>query len=352
MPDPGHQQDGVFLRRLLVAVIIVVLVLFLGQILHVLLLAFGAVLVAVLLRALSNLLARHTPLRDRWAFGIAVAALLLLVGTASWLFGSEVRAQVADMVGRLPEAWKAFQQRFGQSDWMQQLAEQIKASGSGGGSGGGDMLAKLGGLVAAILRGTTDFIIIIFGGFYLALHPDIYRRGVIMLVPKSRHRQAGEVLHSCGEALRLWLVGQLVSMLLVGILTTIGLMLIGVPSALALGLLAALAEFVPVIGPIAAAIPGLLIALTVDMNTAMWALLLYLLIQQIEGNVIQPLVQKHMVSLPPALLIFAILAMGIVFGPLGILFATPLTVVAFVLVKRLYVRDTLGEQTWVPGDNC
>jgi predicted PurR-regulated permease PerM len=349
MPDPGHQRDGVFLRRLLIAILILILVLFLGQILHVLLLAFGAVLVAVLLRALSNLLTRHTPLRDRWAFGIAVVLLLLLVGSASWLFGSEVRAQVTDLAGRLPEAWKAFQQRFGQSDWMQQLTEQVRGGGAGAGSSG--MLAKLGGLVAAILRGTTDFIIMLFGGFYLALHPDIYRRGVIMLMPKSCHHQAGEALHSCGEALRLWLLGQLVSMLLVGMLTTIGLVLIGVPSALALGLLAALAEFVPVIGPIAAAIPGLLIAMTVDMNTALWTLLLYLLIQQIEGNVIQPLVQRRMVALPPALLIFAILAMGIVFGPLGILFAAPLTVVAFVLVKRLYVRDTLGEQIWVPGDN-
>lgn len=312
----------------------------------VLLLVFGAVLIAVLLRAVTNAIASHTPVHGNWAFAGAVLAVILLLGAASWLVGSEVQAQIADLTGRLPEAWKAFQERFGHSEWMQQIAEQVQGGASGGGGG---MLARIGGALGAILGATTDLIIIIFGGFYLALNPGLYRRGIVMLVPKSRHDQAAQALDASGEALRLWLLAQLLSMAAVGILTTLGLSLLGVPSAMALGLLAALLDFVPVIGPIAAAIPGLLIAMTVDMNTVLWTLLLYTAIQQVEGNVIQPIVQRRMVSLPPALLIFAILAMSLIFGPLGILFAAPLTVVAFVLVKQLYVRDTLGQAAPVPG---
>ena len=123
-----------------------------------------------------------------------------------------------------------------------------------------------------------------------------------------------------------------------------------VPAALALALLAGLAQFVPLIGPIVAAIPALLIALAEGWQIALWTLLLYVAIQQVESNLITPLVQRQAVALPPAITLFAVVAFGVLFGPLGILFATPLAVVAFVAVKELWVRDTLGEPTEVPGE--
>ena len=77
--------------------------------------------------------------------------------------------------------------------------------------------------------------------------------------------------------------------------------------------------------------------------------LLLLAIQQVGSNVITPVVQERMVSIPPALLLFAVLALGLLFGPLGLVVAVPLTVALFVAVKKLYVRQTLGEPTPVPG---
>jgi AI-2E family transporter len=109
---------------------------------------------------------------------------------------------------------------------------------------------------------------------------------------------------------------------------------------LALGLIAGLVEFVPVIGSVLAAVPALLLALTLDVQTAVWTLLLYLAIQQVQGNLVTPLVTRHMLALPPALTLFAIVAFGLVFGFLGVLLAAPLTVVALVAVKKLWVRDT------------
>ena len=113
---------------------------------------------------------------------------------------------------------------------------------------------------------------------------------------------------------------------------------------LALGLLAGLGEFVPLIGAFATAIPALLAASTVDMSTVLYTLALYVVIQQIEGNLIMPIVERRMVSLPPALALFAVVAFGLMFGILGVIFATPLTVVAYVAVQKLYVEDALGKR--------
>jgi predicted PurR-regulated permease PerM len=147
-----------------------------------------------------------------------------------------------------------------------------------------------------------------------------------------------------------WLLGQLLAMMFVFVLTGLGLRAIGVRAALALALLAGLAEFVPIIGPVVSAIPALLIALAEGWQTALWTLLLYLAIQQVESNLITPLVQHRVVSLPPAVALFALVAFGLLFGSLGVLFATPLAVVIFVGVKKLWVRETLGEPTELPGE--
>ena len=106
----------------------------------------------------------------------------------------------------------------------------------------------------------------------------------------------------------------------------------------------------PLIGPIVAAIPALLIALAAGWETALWTLLLYFAVQQVESNVITPIVQSQTVKLPPAVTVFAVVAFGLLFGWVGGLFATPLAVVVFVAIKKLWVRDTLGEPMRLPGE--
>jgi predicted PurR-regulated permease PerM len=212
------------------------------------------------------------------------------------------------------------------------------------------MFSQVGGILMTIFGGIAHTLLVIAGGIYLAAQPDLYRKGLLKLVPKPSRGLAGDALDASGKALKLWLLGTFVSMALVGSLTAFGLWLIGVPSWLALGLLAGLFEFIPIIGPIAAAIPGVLLALTVGIDTFLWALALYILIQQMEGNVIQPLVQRYAVDLPPALLLFSVVAGGFLFGIIGIIFAAPLTVVAYVMVKRLYVREALDTETSLPHE--
>jgi predicted PurR-regulated permease PerM len=135
----------------------------------------------------------------------------------------------------------------------------------------------------------------------------------------------------------------------IGTVTGIGLWLIGVPSALTLGILAGPLEFVAIICPIIAAIPALLIALTQGVDTASWTLALYVVVQQLESNLVQPIVQKA-VEMPPALLLFSIVTGGLLFGLIGVLLAAPMTFPAHVLVKRLYVMEALDTRTSIPGN--
>lgn len=113
---------------------------------------------------------------------------------------------------------------------------------------------------------------------------------------------------------------------------------------LALGLLAGLLDFIPFIGPIIEAVPVLLVAFTAGPQMVLWVALLYFAVQQVEGNVLVPLIQKRAVSLPPALTVVSAVGMGVLFGFAGMVFATPLLVAIMVVVRMVYLRDVLGER--------
>ena len=139
-------------------------------------------------------------------------------------------------------------------------------------------------------------------------------------------------------------------MIIVGILIGVGLALVGVPSALALGLIAGVTEFIPIVGPVIGAVPALLLASTEGWHTVAWTLAVFVVVQQIESNLIMPLEAGRAVAVPPAVGLFAVVAIGVLFGPLGLLLGYPLAVVTDVAVRKLYVRATLGEKVEVAGE--
>lgn len=342
-------SDASFACRVVIALGVTVLLLLLWRIVDALLLAFGAVLLAVLLRAAAVPLARRTPL-PAWST-IPIVALLIATGLAllGGLVGAEVRDQAAELARRVPAAWEALRESVAGTGFGERLADQV---GSAAPDIGG-VLASVTGVATSTVGVLGNLVLVVFGGLYLAAQPGLYRDGLVKLAPPAARPSLVDTLDASGEALRRWLLGQLVSMTVAAVLTTLGLWLLGLPAHLALGLLAGLAEFVPVVGSILAAAPALLLALTEGgIDLALWTLLLYVAVQQLQGNLIAPLVTRRMVSLPPAVTLVAIVAFGLVFGPLGVLFAAPLAVVAFVAVKRLWVREALGEDTDVPGEDA
>jgi predicted PurR-regulated permease PerM len=259
------------------------------------------------------------------------------------LFGSEVVGQSQELARILPEAWETFKTRFGLTGIDQQVMEQA-------GNARSALLFNVAGFVFSAGAAVINLVLVVVGGLYIAAAPALYRDGLLQLVPEGRKALAEDTITTAGNALRLWLVGQLAAMALVGFLTAFGLWMLGIPAPLALGLLAGLAEFVPLVGPIAAAVPALLLAAGGGYEMMLWTAGLYLIVQQVESNVITPLIQNRTVQIPPALTLFAVVAAGVAFGPMGVILAAPLTVVAYVVVKKLYVREALGEATPVPGE--
>ena len=185
---------------------------------------------------------------------------------------------------------------------------------------------------------------------YFAAQPFIYVNGIVTLVPKDKRARAREVLDEIGLTLSKWLFGKMCSMLLVGAFTAIGLTILGVPLALILGIIAGLLDFIPYLGPLMAGVPGVLIALTISPELAMYTVALFGFIQLAEGYLLQPLVEKKTVALPPALTITMQVLLGALFGLAGVALATPLTAVLAVLVSMLYVQDVLGDNVMTPSE--
>jgi predicted PurR-regulated permease PerM len=340
----GHR---LFIERLVIAIAIFGLAFLFWALRGLLILVFGAVLVAVILSLVAY------PLRNRlrfpgWAALLtAVVAVIGVFAIAILLFGQQAAEQASTLKEAIPRAWEALLQRLEPLG----LAEPLRQSTAGmQGDGGGGILTGVGRFVMSVGGGIADAVLVIVGGIYLAAQPRLYRAGLLKLFPPGSRAKVEQALDDSWTVLRLWLAGRLISMLFIGSLTALGLWILGIPGWLALGVIAFILEFVPFVGPILAAVPAILLALALDPVTALWVAALYLGIQQLEGNVIEPIVQQRAVDLPPALLLFSIVAGGFVFGPPGVIFAAPLTVVLFVMVKRLYVRDALGTATEIPGE--
>ncbi len=339
MLPEGERRELVSLaRQVLLVVLVVVLVLAAWRLAQLLLFVFGGVLLAVVLARLAGLLGAYARLPRRWALTIVTTVLAAVVVGSGVLFGQQIAGQFGELLDRLAEGVERLNDVLGKAG-LGGLRTQI---GEAGRMLAGGLVSQVTGAATLLVELAAGTLIILFIGIYLAVNPDLYRRGILLLLPQQRQEQATEALDAMGDALWRWMIGQFITMLVVGVLITAALMLLGVPMALALGLLAGLLEFVPILGPWLAAIPAVLVGLTQGAATALWVALAYIVIQQIESYLLLPLIQRWAVALPPALTIANTTAFALLFGLVGVVFATPLTVAVLVAVRLLYVRDALG----------
>jgi predicted PurR-regulated permease PerM len=191
----------------------------------------------------------------------------------------------------------------------------------------------------------TATVVIAFLGILFAFDPTSHRESLVMLANQSYRARMRAVLDEMGSALRFWFVGQIIRIILMTLLVWVALYLIGLPGPFVLGLQAGLSNFVPYIGPIVAAIPIALVAMPLGASTLAWAVIIYTVIQSIEGYVIGPLIQRQAIETPPAWILVAIVLFGALFGVMGIALAMPLVAVGRIAVIRFYVEDYLGDDT-------
>lgn len=310
----------------------------------VLLLAFAGILVAVFLHGLRDAVGKLTGLSEGWSLALVLGLLGIFLFLVGWLLGAEIVSQLDELIPRLHKAWGEIRNQIRQYEWGRILLANASFKNLAKDK---ELLTRItGGLFSTTLGAVASLLVVIFIGLYAAAAPRTYLNGLLRLVPAAGRQRAKEVLDAIGATLHWWLIGTFVKMTVVGAATTAGLVLLDMPLALALGILAFLFEFVPYVGPIMAAVPALLVALAVGPTEMAYIAALYLGIQTLEGYIVSPLVDQRSVKLPPALAIAAQLLLGFSsLGLLGVFIATPLTAVGMVLIKMLYIEDRLGECT-------
>jgi predicted PurR-regulated permease PerM len=307
------------------------------EIRYALLIAFGAILVALLLIALADLLCKFIKLPR--ALGLTIATLLVLgiVGVTVWLFGAHLYSQFGDLMHNIKSGELNIRNYFegsGATDVANRVAEQ-----------GSSMLTTLAkqafqlgfGFIVALL-------VVVITGIYLAAQPNLYRWGIAALFHPHNRARVLQVIDLVETTVKYWLLGQIILMIIVGVLTYAALSLLGIPSPVALALIAGIAEIIPYLGPFIGAVPAMLVALTLGVMPAVWTAAAYLVVHLIEGYLAAPLIERKFITVPPALILLGLVVVEIIFGTGGLILAAPITVVVYVLVKMLYVDDPLEQK--------
>lgn len=319
--------------RLSLAVLAAVLATLLLVAPDVLLVIFAGILLAVFLRWGGCALGQWLHLSPRWGVGLFLFLLLAAFVLIGLLFAPSVSDQMNRLATRLPEAWDSLRQRVEASDWSRAVYRAVRPDPAGSPMGA----------VSATLGALGNVVVMVFIGIYGALDPEPYRRELVALFAPPLRAKTDRLIDASAGQLRGWLVARLFSMLVVGVLTTLGLWAAGVPLALILGLIAGLSGFIPNLGPVISAVPAIALALAGD--ASVWVVVtLYVGVQTVETYLLTPLVEAREVSLPPALILAMQLLMGVLFGILGVALASPLAAVLLVVVQGAYVDGVLEDQ--------
>jgi predicted PurR-regulated permease PerM len=258
--------------------------------------------------------------------------------------GSQIAQQIGEFSEQFQLAREEFLERWEESDVPRWLGAAAQVTDQPTGLGQ-QALSTAQTAITKTFWALGGVLFVAVTGFYFALQAGIYRAGFLKLVPVHARRRVDAVVDKVAVTLWWWTLGRLAGMLVIGVGSTLGLWLLNIPLPVTQGVLAGLLNFVPNLGPLVASIPPLLLALQQGPNTVWYVAGFYLALQFVESYFLTPLIDQHQVHLPPGLVLSAQLVMGAVAGVLGLLLATPVAVVLYVLIREFYIKDTLGDHT-------
>lgn len=299
--------------------LIVVILLLLQATVSVFLLILAGTLIATYFRGLSSFIAKKTHWKTTLTMAISVIGSILILGAIGWLIGSEVQTQLSGLSQSLPTAFENAKDYLDQGWVGHKVVEKISEAQSSG---------KFASFLARFFTTTFgllgDIYLILLIGIFFTVSPGLYQQGIVKMVPPKGRKKAQKVISHLGSGLEKWIAGKIFAMVVVFVLTSIGLVILGVPMWLALALIAGFLNFVPNFGPLIAMIPAAALGLSLSPNTGLLVIGLYLVVQLLESNFITPLVQQKLIQIPPAAIIISQVIVGTLTGIWGIVFATPL----------------------------
>lgn len=312
--------------------LIVCLLLLFRAVFSVLLLVLAGALIASFFHGLAGLIKRKTKWPKWLCMTLSIIIFILFAGSVSWFSGYRIQREAAQLAQELPQTWRHAQQKLSQTAVGRELLER---------AGGKDMQQKAREVASAFFKSTFgilgDVYVVLFLGVFFTAAPELYRKGIVRLIPPKGRQKTKQILDKISGNLKKWLAGKIFAMFVVFVLTAIGLLALGFRMWLVLALIAGLLNSIPNFGPMIALIPALLLGLVQGMDTALLVSALYIVIQVLESNAITPLVQQKLVSVPPALIIITQLVVGAFSGFWGLLLATPLLLIVMVLINDIYL---------------
>jgi predicted PurR-regulated permease PerM len=324
-----------------VALLIVALFLLIWHTASFFFLVFGGILFSVLLSSLAHFLERKTKIRYSICLLLVMLVLVGIITGTIFLLAPTVSNQADKLATELPQAFQNLKNSLSQTGWGRKLLEGMPQKPGKLLSSQQDVLGQLSGIFSSTLSIVANVVIVLITGIYLASNPGTYKKGFIRLFATAYRDRLSQVLDQCYHTLSNWLLSRSISMVVVGVATAVGLAMLGIPLPVVLAIIAAFLNFIPNLGPYLALIPALPLAYLQGPDQALYVFLLYMGIQSLEGYILTPLLDKKLISMPPALLLFGQVLLGILVGIMGIFLASPLIAVLIVIVKELYVKDYL-----------
>lgn len=299
----------------------------------VLLLILTGALVALFFHGYARLIQRKLRIPERVALLLSIISTFVIILLLLWFMGARIQEQVTELAKTLPSTVSNAKLQLSKTSIGQKIIEKTSSD---------QITNTVYAYGSSFFNSTfgifTNIYIIVFLGIFFTISPKTYISGFLTLIPAQGKQQSRAILNRIGFTLTKWLKGQIFSMIIIAILKWIALIILDIPMAIALALIAGLLNFIPNFGPLISMFPAILIALTISVDKAIVVTIVYLLLQIFEGNVITPSIQHRLINMPAALIIIAQLFMGIVSGGWGLVLATPLVVILIVVVEETYVK--------------
>lgn len=368
-PNNAGSVAGQITRWVVTAIIFVIILLAVWEVHATLLLVLASIILVVLFTMPIRFLVRRGMRRTLATIlslvGIVavVVALFMLALPALLEQFATLAVDVQEGVEELARQWEAIQldpelasaypvvarlqefmlTTFGLSSLDQLIGELTRQFGGALGELGGSVIPVVSGVASTLL----SLIIVIFLSLYLLAEPRMHEEGLIKLFPIWYRDRVRFIIDRIDFTLRVWIQGQLLLMVIVGIVTWLGLTLLGLEQAVALGVLAGLFSFVPNFGPIAALVPSLAVGFAQAPESIGWIIFIIYGTSFLQSQVIAPLVFKESIQLPPVLVLIGQIFAAVFFGFIGIMLAVPIIAILMILVQEVYVKDILGDR---PGE--
>ncbi len=347
-PAEAERRRGFPVGWVLLAVIVVALAI---RTIDVLLVLFLAVIFAVYLDAVSGLLQRRLEVPASVALGSALVLTLGALVGVFFLIAPAVASQVQDFIANLPNFLSDLDQSI---DRLFRSIPVLRRGVTEGGAPGvlatsvNELFGFLRGAAVPYLKGGLELIIVMVSvlvmALYLSRSPSTYVEGVVALVPPERRPLARVILYDLKQTLHSWVVGQIIAMVVLAALTTLGLWILGVPYFLAFGIFAGVAAIVPFFGTLFSTLIPALYALGVaGLPTAVAVTLLGIGVHLIEANFVAPVVMQRKVNLPPVITIAGVLLIGKLFGLAGLIVAVPILAFVMVLIRHILLGEVYGD---------